>query len=234
MTDKKTEHLFNRAIAATRKPKALGSNMDAWNVYLGKKLIDNVFYTKGMTADEVQRSLINHDGYSADIRVVKQRSKPAARGVDTRSLSSVKRRNAHGATVSTPSRLPSQQEYEMNERRLAQAKEKEVEKAPLSERKEAQRAFLEAMRDQPELVGERIGWLLDGNYGYGAMIIAKEILPRKRMNREAILTHLVGVHEWQVPPRMSIAAWKMLTPSQQQNLDKAVKKAIEGAEAENE
>lgn len=44
--------------------------MTAWNVYVGRKQIDTVFYTKSCDADYVRRSLINHDGYDYRIRVV--------------------------------------------------------------------------------------------------------------------------------------------------------------------
>jgi hypothetical protein len=47
----------------------------AYNVYLGTKLIDTVFQSGKSDADEVRRSLINHDGYDRDIRVVKARRK---------------------------------------------------------------------------------------------------------------------------------------------------------------
>lgn len=51
--------------------------MTAFNVYKGRKLIDTVFYSGNTeTADDVKRSLINHDGYDADIRVTKARGKP--------------------------------------------------------------------------------------------------------------------------------------------------------------
>ena len=43
--------------------------MKAWNVYLGKRCIDTVFYTKDCDADYVRRSLINHDGYDSRIVV---------------------------------------------------------------------------------------------------------------------------------------------------------------------
>ena len=42
--------------------------MQAWNVYLNGKLIDTVFAT-GYDAEEMRRSLINHDGYDAGITV---------------------------------------------------------------------------------------------------------------------------------------------------------------------
>ena len=43
----------------------------AYNVYLRGKLIDTVFQSGMSTVDEVKRSLINHDGYDAAIRVTK-------------------------------------------------------------------------------------------------------------------------------------------------------------------
>ena len=46
--------------------------MTAWNVYLDGKLIDTVFAT-GYDAEEMRRSLINHDGYDARIVVRKAR-----------------------------------------------------------------------------------------------------------------------------------------------------------------
>ena len=45
----------------------------AYNVYLGTKLIDTVFQSGKSDADEVRRSLIDHDGYDHRIRVVKAR-----------------------------------------------------------------------------------------------------------------------------------------------------------------
>lgn len=139
---------------------------------------------------------------------------------------------ALNAAAKTP-RIPSQQEYEARERSEAVRKEREVEGAPLPERKEAQAEFLEAMAHRPEIVAERIGWAIDGNYGFGVMQIAKEIVANKRMNREAALTHLVAIHEWQVPRAMAIAAWKKLTPTQQKQLDKLVRLEIRDAEKED-
>lgn len=47
---------------------------EAWNVYLNGRLIDTVFAT-GYDAEEMKRSLINHDGYDPRIRVKKQKGK---------------------------------------------------------------------------------------------------------------------------------------------------------------
>ena len=44
-------------------------NVNAWNVYLGDRLIDTVFFQEGCDEDWVRRSLIEHDGYDGRIRV---------------------------------------------------------------------------------------------------------------------------------------------------------------------
>jgi hypothetical protein len=128
--------------------------------------------------------------------------------------------------------LPSQSEYERNELAEANQKLREVERAPLAERKEAAAEFLAAMRDHPAMVAERIGWLLDGNYGYGSMLMAKRVLGSPRMNRPAALTHMIGAFEWSTPGAMAIAGWKKLTKAQQIALDKAVLATIKSAESE--
>jgi hypothetical protein len=130
--------------------------------------------------------------------------------------------------------MPSQREYEEREIRGARAQERAVENAPLADRKEAQLAFFNAMRDTPDLVAERIGWLLDGNYGYGAMIIAKDVLARTRMNREAALTQMIGIYEWQSPSEMTRAAWKRLTSGERTALGREVRLAIREAEESDE
>ena len=45
--------------------------MQAWKVYLGGKEIDTVFYTKDQTAEDVRKSLTEHDGYDPRIAVKK-------------------------------------------------------------------------------------------------------------------------------------------------------------------
>lgn len=109
----------------------------------------------------------------------------------------------------------------------------EVNASPLADRKEACANFLEAMRDDPALIAERIGWLIDGNYGYGEMLKAKQIVKATRMNRRAALTHMIAAYEWQCPQMMAAAAWKKLTKSQKDLLDRSVDVVIEAAEKEH-
>ncbi len=121
--------------------------------------------------------------------------------------------------------------YESRALREAVNKEREVESSPLSERKEAQANFLEALKD-PALVAERLGWLIDGNYGQGEMMRAKQVVKSPRMNRRAALTLMIGVYEWQCPSAMGIAAWKKLSKAEKDMLDRAVDIVISEAEKE--
>jgi hypothetical protein len=124
------------------------------------------------------------------------------------------------------------QEYERRSLDEAYRHMQEVERAPLSDRKEAQAEFLEAMKD-PALVAERLGWLFDGNYGYGEMMKARQVLGMgKNANKVASLNQLVGAYEWQCPPAMAVAAWKKLSASEKDMLDRAIKIVIEAAEKE--
>jgi hypothetical protein len=45
----------------------------AWNVYLGYKCIDTVYFRPDMEAEEIKRSLVDHDGYHPNIRVRRDR-----------------------------------------------------------------------------------------------------------------------------------------------------------------
>lgn len=121
---------------------------------------------------------------------------------------------------------------EMDEVGRAVQKMQEVARAPLSDRKEARTAFGEAMATDPALVAERVGWLIDGNYGFGEMIKAKQVIASPRMNRRAALTQMVGVYEWQCPGDFAVDAWKKLSGSQKSALDAALDVVIEAAEAE--
>ena len=64
----------------------------------------------------------------------------------------------------------------------------------------------------------------------GPMVIAKEVLARPRMNREAILTQMIAVFEWMCPRRMAVEAWKKLTPAEKDKLSKVIAKEIADAQ----
>lgn len=47
--------------------------MKAWDVWLNGRCIDTVFFDEDISADEVYRSLVNHDGYNPGIEVRRAR-----------------------------------------------------------------------------------------------------------------------------------------------------------------
>lgn len=146
------------------------------------------------------------------------------------SIDELAARRARNAPVS---RVPSQHEYEMREARMYHAQVAEIEKAPLHERKAAAVEFHDAMRTEPSLVAERIGWLIDGNYGKGSYDAAKRVLAMSaRANKVATLTQMIAQLEWQCPARMAAAMWKKLSASEKAQLDQDVKGAIRRASAE--
>jgi hypothetical protein len=51
------------------------SDQVAYNVYLGRKLIDTVFGSAPRDNEDMRKSLVNHDGYDPSIRVVTPRRK---------------------------------------------------------------------------------------------------------------------------------------------------------------
>ena len=144
------------------------------------------------------------------------------------------KKQAAAVTAQPRAGASSQSESEYERRELADARKKldQLRRAPLSDRKEAQAEFIKAMRDDPELVAERLGWLIGGNYGYGAMLMAKQVLASPRMNRSAALTQMVGAFEWMTPEDMVRAAWKKLSAGEKAALESAVQGAIASAQSE--
>jgi hypothetical protein len=131
-------------------------------------------------------------------------------------------------------KIPSQAEYEAREVANVLRDFERAERAPLAERKEAQKDYFRVMAEDPAQVAERIGWLFDGHYGYGPMVKAKQILRSPRMNRPAALSQYVALYDHQCPPRMAADAWKKLTRGQKETLDAAIAVVISAAEKEEE
>ena len=128
--------------------------------------------------------------------------------------------------------MPSNTEYELREAQEYQKQIRETEKAPLSERNEAASEFLDALRN-PTLVAERIDWIIEGNYGYGAMQAAKRVLGQSaRANKIAQLSQMVAALEWRCPPRAAVAAWKKLSAQDKKYLEKEIEDVIRNAEKE--
>ena len=107
-----------------------------------------------------------------------------------------------------------------------------TESAPLWDRQAARDEWLHDMRTDPQLIADRIGWLLGGNYGYGSYLISRQIADNKRLNREAALSQMIAALEWRCPARFAARAWNKLTPDQQQELSKRIQTELDDYEIE--
>ena len=96
-----------------------------------------------------------------------------------------------------------------------------IESAPLVDRREARTEYTQAMRETPEIIAERVSWLLDGHYGRGAYALSHEIA-QSRGNRVAGLAQLIAQLEWQCPAAFAREAWRRLSPIEQGAVNVAV------------
>lgn len=128
--------------------------------------------------------------------------------------------------------MESNQEHETRERIDFNRLVASVGKKSLRDRQEARAEFLLAMIESPEIVAERIGWIINGSYGAGGYFIGREVLANKRMNRAAWFTQIVAAVEWQCPTNFAVDAYKKLTAAQRAKLDAAVKAELKSAERE--
>ena len=101
-----------------------------------------------------------------------------------------------------------------------------VEKAPLDDRREAGKEWAQALKDTPEIVIERIEWLLEGNYGWGSYEVARETVTHKRMNRAAWLGVTIAALEWQCPNDRARAGWNKLDKAAQNAITDKINAAI--------
>jgi hypothetical protein len=123
--------------------------------------------------------------------------------------------------------METEREYAAREKRMFRAQIADTEKQPLRDRQEARSEFREVMAQHPDRVAERIAWILEGNYGFGAYTEAREVVVNKRMNRAAWFVSMVGALDHSCPPEFTMGAWKTLTAAQKKNLDVAVMAVIE-------
>lgn len=127
-------------------------------------------------------------------------------------------------------RAHERQEYDRRELAEANQRLEKIRRAPLADRKAAQATFLNAIRTMPEHIADMIGWMIDGNYGHGEMVLARRVLASPRMNRAAALTQMAGAFEWGSPEDLSRAAWHQLSSAEKTKLDRAVQAALKHAD----
>lgn len=122
---------------------------------------------------------------------------------------------------------PSARDYQEYSRQL-----QNVEKQSLTDRKAARAEWLDALRNSPETIKERVEWLIDGNYGYVSYYNVRATIQNKRMNRTAYLGQLIAALEWQCPNAYAREAWNHLTATQQESITAMLNEVIESALAD--
>lgn len=103
-----------------------------------------------------------------------------------------------------------------------------VEKQSLTDRQEARVNWVEAMKN-PSLVADRVSWLIDGSYGYGSYIMAREVVQNKRMNRVAWLAITIAALEWNCPSDFARGAWNRLSKDEQNAVNQVIKDVLDDA-----
>lgn len=131
--------------------------------------------------------------------------------------------------------IPTQAEYHNRELSDYAKTEREINALPLAERKENATDFANTMRTNPALIAERIGWLINGSYGYASYYKARQVLAMNgNTNKPAVLCQMIALLEWRVPQPSAIKAWKTLTDSEKAALDTAIESEIKVMTAEDE
>lgn len=120
-------------------------------------------------------------------------------------------------------------QYEENEYRRYFAELKRIEQAPIAERKDAQKQYLDALVSYPEIIAERVRWLFNGSYGWAQQQKALQVLNSPRMNRIAALSVMIAQQDHFCPARFAVNAYLKLTKKQQTRINELIQKEIEGA-----
>jgi hypothetical protein len=114
--------------------------------------------------------------------------------------------------------------YEIQELTRANREEQQINRAPLSERKEAQADFLKDVREAPDHFADMTRFLLSGDFGHGQMLQAHNVTPR--MNRVAYWTQLTALWNYRCPRVMAIAAWKKLSAKEKDALQREMEEVV--------
>lgn len=117
--------------------------------------------------------------------------------------------------------------YEANEAAIFMRDRNRASEGTKEEIKAASVEFADAMANNPALVAERIGWLLNGSYGRGSYDAACNVAKNARMNREAWLVQVIGALEWMAREVDTRKAFNAMTDAQKLALNNAVRAEID-------
>jgi len=126
--------------------------------------------------------------------------------------------------VKKNSGIPSREEYENYEHRLFLKQLQEVEDLPLSERRENRIEYVNDLTNNPEIIIDRIGWIINGTYGFGPYNAFKKL--SKRMNRRAWLFIVLAAIEWGVSNEFSRGVWNDLPKELQNKINAGIDEEI--------
>ncbi len=129
--------------------------------------------------------------------------------------------------MTTATRIPTQTEYEAREARLYAQQIRDIETAPLADRKEAAKEWANYLANKPALIAERISWLLNGSYGFWSYKVSREIAANKRLNRTAGLARIIAALEWETPHTMAARAFRALSTEQQAVINSLIQAEID-------
>lgn len=85
--------------------------------------------------------------------------------------------------------------------------------------------LMDLCRSNPDLIAERINWLLLGTYGYAEQYRALNMLKQKRSHIPLFL--FIALLEWHCPDYYARKAYKLLTKMEKMRLDNILQKSIE-------
>lgn len=107
-------------------------------------------------------------------------------------------------------------EYAERERREYARRLVEIERASKADKLEAAAEFEKSLTEHPWIIVERMRWMLEGNYGYGAAEAANRVLTlSKKANKKAMLFQMIGRLEWSCPVYYINKAWKEISAEAQ-------------------
>lgn len=121
--------------------------------------------------------------------------------------------------------------YAQNEKRLTNRRLNELSHEPLSIRQANRKEYAKDLHDT-RLIVQRIEWMLDGNYGFGAYLICQDIMSRPRMNRVAALSQMIGGLEWKCSAVEARKAYLSLDTAAQDRINTAIQAVIDERDAQ--
>lgn len=116
--------------------------------------------------------------------------------------------------------------YAQNEKNTTQRKLSHLASEPLHIRQANRKEYAKDLHDT-RLVAQRIEWMLDGNYGFGAYLICQDIMKNYRMNRIAALSQMIGGLEWQCSALEARKAYLSLDAAAQDRINAAIQAVID-------